>query len=1148
MAYICSVQPPNRLPSLSSWSRPAFYDWVLVDSALVGSVLVGLFLAGLFLAGPVLAAPLALVQYPAGSSVAEPAPNVIVSVDDSGSMGDSGIQALQDALRSTFAEDHLPDHKVRLAWQSMNRCPGIPGPDRNRAKNCGGDNQMRSLDSRHRENFLKFVDGLEAHGGTPAHQMLRNAGDYLKETDLGIHSPWAEEPGQRQGELLGCRKSFHIFMTDGSWNSSATAPRLHRDADRSLRDYRTLTMDNLDSVRTRLPDGQTFDPNSAETRIYTDDWGGDTLRCTRTRRGVCTQEQPANDPINTLSDLAFHYWATDLQPGIPNQIRPIIKHPGEEILSQGGRQLRLNEYWNPKNNPATWQSLTTYTIGFADATNWSTGPSNPTPLLDWRGDTYAGSYTALALGLTQWPSPLCNRSGAPDRQGRYACDGASSYAAHNNTGHRRTELWHMALNARGRFIPAQSADDLKTAFTDIIDTIVADSANPITSLTSASNSISQQGTTAYLSGYESLGWTGSLSAQEVGQGSAALQASSGWGNGRRAQTSADKLDALPNAAIADRVILSHNGAQGVNFVYADLSQLQQDWLSRRQFGSASLDALGPQRLDFIRGDRREEGRLFRQRLSRQGDIVNSALWYTPAPRRSWQLPGYREFAEAHRQRQPMLYVGGNDGMLHGFSADDGVERLAYVPQGVLPYLPNLALPDYSHRYYVDGSAFTGEVNVGSAQQPDWRTLLVGSLGAGGPGFFVLDVSRPTSDWRPQNAARLVLQDRTDGADPDIGHIFAQPVTHDYNPQIATQISRLNDGRWAVLLGNGYNSRNEAPVLLIQYLDGAQELRKLPAASRGPEASGNGLSAPRLVDIDGDGLTDLVYAGDLRGNLWKFDLTSADPSRWGLAFQGQPLYTAVHTQGATSQRQPITTAPLVRSHGQLSGLMVAFGTGRELTEADRQDHSVQSFYALHDRSLYRRRLEDGAGLELSPTSVASALGSGLAQLVERRFQNRAIAGQDGSQGLTFWNMGEQPSLDAQHRGWYLHFPIPGERLLRHPGFYSPGSRIIDLRSDLPASGGQIDGASCTPSANPAQAWRSLLGLDAGLRPSLQLLDANGDGLYTAIADQQVNRVTTATSSLQLFTRHGQAQIDGRGQVAHSNALSAQPQVINWYQMQ
>jgi len=183
-----------------------------------------------------------LAQYPAGSAVKEPAPNVIVSVDDSGSMGATGITALKNALKTTFTESNIPDNRIRLAWQSMNRCNGIPKT----GEKCGVNNSLKILRGTHRNNFLAWVDTLQADGGTPSHMMVRNAGDYLMRTDLGVDSPWASDPGTTETPILGCRKSFHIFMTDGGWNSSATDTNSHVDADRNKDGYLVIGEGDID--------------------------------------------------------------------------------------------------------------------------------------------------------------------------------------------------------------------------------------------------------------------------------------------------------------------------------------------------------------------------------------------------------------------------------------------------------------------------------------------------------------------------------------------------------------------------------------------------------------------------------------------------------------------------------------------------------------------------------------------------------------------------------------------------------------------------------------------------------------------------------------------------------------------------------------
>ena len=162
---------------------------------------------------------------------------------------------------------------------------------------------------------------------------------------------------------------------------------------------------------------------------------------------------------------------------------------------------------------------------------------------------------------------------------------------------------------------------------------------------------------------------------------------------------------------------------------------------------------------------------------------------------------------------------------------------------------------------------------------------------------------------------------------------------------------MNNVRWALITGNGYNSTNGRPVLLIQYLTGADtSVDKITAASTGANATDNGLSTPRPVDLNGDGTVDVVYAGDLKGNMWKFNISNKVSSNWGVALGGNPLYIA---KDSTDTRQPITSAPNVRTNKSVGGMMVAFGTGRNVTDGDRSDRtSVQTVYAVLDETKYK----------------------------------------------------------------------------------------------------------------------------------------------------------------------------------------------------
>lgn len=1117
------------------------------------------------------AAPLDLVQYPAGTASVEPAPNVIVSVDDSGSMGSPGITSLKDALKATFSAGNVPDGRIRLAWQSMNRCSGIPSA----MAACSGKNTMQSLEGTHRTNFLTWVDTLTASGWTPSFPMVRAAGEYLRTT--GANSPWNKTPGTTDADPMTCRKAYHIFMTDGEWNG-ANGTAAFADADRTTQ-VRLLngTNANLDGSAWALSDGKTYSPTSDQTRVYRDNWGYASFTA-QMRTRTCSScswtpwtDYTDNNGMNTLADLAFRDWATDLQPGIANEMVPIINKSGDETFGTGLSATTLEEYWNPKNNPATWQNMVTYSIGFNNAANLSipSGTAGNWPAFANTGAiderTHAGDFWRLVTGEKLWPTPFCGSGGnkpcESQRSTTLLQDNALSNPADRDqytdgliSRARMYELWHMAINGRGKFMPATSSTELAEAFKKILNQILEDTTKPITSFASSSTSFARADVGAFVSGYDANGWKGYVRSDKIAEKTGLRSANPDWGIDSDPPpedrvTTADKLDALTATDIVNRLVLTTNDStkKGVVFEWESgttkLSAAQKTLMK-----DGGTDEWGEKRVNFIRGDRTYEGTSatapFRVRASRQGDIVNSGIWYVAEPASGFSLPGYSQFTKTFKKRNPMIYVGGNDGMLHGFSAKIGQERLAFVPKGVIANLPALSKPGYVHQYYVDGSPYTGDVDWGSTGSPDWRTLLVGSLGAGGKGYYVLDVTRPGSTdasiadtFTKANAASLVVLDQTwhkDDAtantagnpEADIGHVFAGPVMDDTNAYKVTQVTRMNNGKWAVVMGNGYNSKNERPVLLVQFVDKASgdfSLHRIVAASTGDNAIGNGLSAPRLADINSDGIPDVVYAGDLKGNLWKFDISSSSTGDWGVAFGGDPLYTAKYVSGASTSAQPITTVPSVRPNDRflsdgtpVGGMMVAFGTGRSLTEGDRTDTSKQTIYSVLDNTRYKRITAgpNNGKIELDTSSVTpTPVGTGTSDLVEQKIDGSGKAGATISSGRTFWEMSQNAVDFSTKKGWYFHLPESGERLLK-PMMFHDNSNILMMWTQVPASGGSTLEETCKPSPKEEKQYLSLMNIVDGKRASVQLLDRNGDSFYND-SDDKVSRMSTAKGSKSIM---------------------------------
>ncbi|RYF24645.1 MAG: pilus assembly protein PilC [Comamonadaceae bacterium] len=928
------------------------------------------------------------------------------------------------------------------------------------------------------------------------------------------------------------------------------------------------------------------------------------------------------DTQTTIADWAMKSWYEPLQH--PNHLEGRMtttpeydKAPNTQTYTNRVTKASatLTKYWDPHNNPATWPHMVTHTVGFSsdalltrsmDANKDADDVLHPTQMIPYGTD---GHFADYANGTYTW--------WATEDKGQ--------------------DMWHAAINGRGRFYAVENGDDLAHAFRSIVERIHTEV--PVAghgSIAASGSNITRQAVNLFTAHYDpAAAWKGWITSQTVSP-AGSVAATAGW----QGKSTAERIDAMRPA---DRVILGWrdaNGsaaAAGVPFVWAaDGSHLSPE----HQTALAGPDDQGERRLNYLRGDRSGEGTAagkFRVRQSAHGDIVNSQIWYTAAPAHNYPLPGYAAFYTGQRQRTPMVYVGANDGMLHGFSAQDGTEKIAYVPRGVVPRLAQLTAQTYgdNHRYFVDGSPMTGDAKVAFAPgaSAEWRTMLVGTLGAGGKGFFVLDVTQP-GDFSARNADRLVVMDKTLGPaetlgcvphtttsvpptgqtsclqvpEADLGHITATPVRDDANPLRATQITRMNNDRWAVVLGNGYNSTNQRPVLLIQYLDGDKELLRIPAtgsaATGGANTTDNGLSAPRLVDINGDGRPDVAYAGDNQGNLWKFIIASSEPAQWGVAFSGSPLFTARGPALASSSTrdrvQPISTAPIVRANDRstttgsgtsaknvaVGGMMVAFGTGRNVARTDPADTSVQSLYSVLDNTRYTITTTttttgtgtgDSARQQVAvhpgcsdcdngqPVPEPAALGTGVARLAKQVIGSTEFKGSGSKADRSFWTVDQtgptsKPSVDwNSHKGWYLDLPVSGERLLKPLELYD-GSHVLAAYTQVPARAGGTgaSGASGTAGAESCSAppvpvsgerqFLTLINLIDGRRPQVQLMDKNGDGLYTA-ADDGVSRMSLA-SGAQIRLTQGQKEIN-KGAGDRDDVLARMPIVVlrpSWRHLQ
>ena len=493
------------------------------------------------------------------------------------------------------------------------------------------------------------------------------------------------------------------------------------------------------------------------------------------------------------------------------------------------------------------------------------------------------------------------------------------------------------------------------------------------------------------------------------------------------------------------------------------------------------DGYGSQRVQWLRGNAANESATcggctpsFRSRpTSKLGDIIHSAPSYIAAPASAYadslESVPYTTFAAANVNRTPMIYVGANDGMLHAFNANTGREALAYVPTPVYKNLSALTASSLSavagepvaHHYQVDGSPTISDAFYGGS----WHTLLAGALGAGGQGVYVLDVTDP-STFTQANASSIVRWEFTDANDADLGYGFAQPL-----------LVKTNNGRWSIIIGNGYNNSEDDgqssssghAVLFVLDAETGAVTAKLDTGV-GSSSTPDGLSGPIAIDTTGDGVADVVYAGDLNGNLWKFDLSSSSSGAWNVAFGGSPLFT---TPG-----QAITVRPDVTKFTQ-GGYLVAFGTGRYIDTSDGSTTDTQAFYGIRDNG----SSPAGGLTNLVQQSVVSSTAVG-ADGNTYRLSTHAVGPATIDTPLVGDNAIATADYTASKRGWYINLPTSGERVV----------------SDANIRAGRVVFNTLIPNTDPCgfggTGWVMELDIMNGNRNDSPTFDTNSDGQMSA----------------------------------------------------
>lgn len=757
----------------------------------------------------------------------------------------------------------------------------------------------------------------------------------------------------------------------------------------------------------------------------------------------------ADNYSNTLADVAMYYWKNDLRPDLPNKV------PTTTI------------------DPAFWQHVVTYGIG-----------------LGVSGSVDAdAAWNAIISGASiSWPDTNPSQTN---------CSGLTCPA-------RLDDLLHASINGRGGFFSAADPESFAHAMSDILANISQKTTSAAAAVAANSTRLNTD-TMVYQARFNSAEWDGRILAFHLNA------------DGSVGSVQWDTDTTLASVAPGTRKTWTWNGLAGVDFTWANLSANQQNALKTPNC-SATLtgDSCGQARLDWLRGGNGQEqanGGPFRNRSKVLGDIINSDPVFVAAENFGYVVwpesdaggEVYLQFLADKRTRKKMLYVGANDGMLHAFNADTGEEQFAYVPAGVYENLSKLTDPAYSHRYFVDGSPLAWDACIGAggsfttsagttvSTSCAWRTVLVGSSGAGGKTIYALDITNPTD----ANFGNPLWE----FSDDDLGYLAGSP-----------QVVKLTSGDWAVIFGNGYRSKNcedllnnvtanpnrncKAKLFAVNLKTGALIPGFPIDTGAGDAANPNGIvSPPALYDVSGrmlgndsdsgTMLGDGIYVGDLQGNLWRF---TRQGNNWKAAYSSggnpAPLFIAKDGSG---KRQPIT-APLEIGEPPVAGqgVMIFFGTGRYFATTDTTDTSRQTFYGIWD---------DGTKITYANRNDV--------------LQPQTITDESSAFGREIRMVSDNPVIwtgNGAKRGWYLDL-VP-------PGGSNQGERVVS--APLLRFGRAIF-STLIPFADPCSAggtsWLMELDAQTGARLGYSVFDLNKDGLFNTADYANAGNSSTPVSGLK-----------------------------------
>ncbi len=930
------------------------------------------------------------------------------------------------------------------------------------------------------ENFTysyrkKFLAMLYTQSIPTANTPNRLALYYLGEWFAGSpnsSAPWGSSQEEKQtsgSNDLACRPNYALLMTDGTWNGG---------------DPPLGNVDNQSG--NKITDGAGNNFQYQPVTPYKDSYS------------------------DTLADVAMKFWNTDLQPGMSNTV---------PVNSQ---------------DSAFWQHMVTFTVGLGVV---------PSLVKDY------------ITGTGQFSTPHLNATDQEAQQAVFQDLVNGTVTWPQASTHQIDDTWHAAIDGHGTFASAQDPTQLYKALDDALVNIV-DRTAAASSL--AVNTEKAGQTRTQLQVFQALfhpqNWWGDVLALPVlatpatstSPSSLSIATNATWSascvltGGACPQMgtspSGQALHTITVQSPSNRTILSWDGTSGIPFEATPLSN------------AGDLSTIGGTNVvNYLRGDRSKEqgnGGSLRARNSVMADVVDSSPTFVGAPNNNYPdtwsnvlyptksglnpenasgATTYSTFESNNANRENVVYVGGDDGMLHGFRAgtttstatNDGKEVLAYVPKAVFPNLKAYSQTNYTHHYYVNATPATGDVFYGGS----WHTWLVGGEAAGGQSIFALDITDPTQ-FSESNAASIVKGEwsskqltcaNVSNCNQDLGDTFGTPV-----------ITRFNNGQWGFVFGNGFNSSTGVASIYVGLInnDGSVTVYELktgygPANDPTGKNRPDGIAYVTPADLNGDHTADYVYAGDYFGNVWRFNLTSDNPADWAASYAGgnKPMFSSANNSGTA---QPITTKPVVTAVPTSSGLfriMVEFGTGAAVTKnqqaPDTSNGGVQSIYGVWDWDFSAWNAgKPTAGLQASlpiayqyadlttgPTGTTLTRSNLTQQTITYETPTNTVQGGTNNNRVISNNqVCYQGDGSCTSYGWYMDLVSPtlgqqGEKVIYNPVLRSG---VLIVTTTIPSVS---SGLTCQAVANSG--WTMALDPASGGRLNFEPFDTTGNGRFEQV---------------------------------------------------